>query len=79
MEKRKPGRPYVPALITLDEGVAHIRTYLSGKYQNISDLALDKLCLSKKTLYNYRSSGRLTAHKSRCKAMVDARELERLV
>ena len=79
IDKKKPGRPYVPSLVTLDEGVRYIRTYLKAKYPYISDIALETLCLTKKTLYNYRSNGKITKHSNRGRALVDARELEKLV
>lgn len=79
MMKRRTGRPYHPHLCTIDEGVEFIKEFLRVKYPNISDQAVESMSLSKKTIYNYRSSGRLQKYGKHGCAMVDKKELEALV
>lgn len=79
MEKRKPGRPYEPRLITLDEAIHYIRKVLRDRYPHISDEAVERLTISKKTLYNYRYNGKIKKYGNRICPLVDCRDLEKLV
>lgn len=78
MMKRKPGRPTKPELITMDDAVAYVRELKRKKYPLLNPEAIARLYISKGTIYNWRSTKKITPYEESGVALIDRRELDKL-
>lgn len=77
MLKKKRGRPAKPKenlkLVTIEQAVLLMRQKLKEIYED--DLIVERMALSKRTLYNLRSLGKLTAYGKPGCALLDVDEV----
>ena len=74
----KRGRPTKPELITIDDALKYIRELKEKKHPLLKPEDISRLCMSKGTLYNWRSSEKLTPYEECGVALIDRRELDAL-
>jgi len=78
VEKRKRGRPRIVQLITLDQALEVIKEHLWLKYRD--EIIVNRMKISRKTLYNKIHRGLLDRHGSHKCALVDKFQvIEKLV